>query len=558
MTYVITQGCCNDASCISVCPVQCIRPRPGDPDFTTAEQLYIDPATCIDCAACMDECPVNAIEADYDLPAHLGEYLAINEEYFEDNPITDTSPVAAIRHKLPADRPELRVAVVGTGPAACYAIGELSATAGVAVSVFERLPTPFGLLRSGVAPDHASTKLIGEQFRGILARKSVTCFFNVEVGRDISVDELLEHHHAVIWAGGAAGDKTLGIEGEDLPGSHSAREFVAWYNGHPDHATDQFDLSGERVVVLGNGNVALDVARALTRPVAVFERSDMADHAIAALRGSQVTEVVVAARRGPGQVASTTAELLALTQLEGVDLVARPEEVDADPTPHADTAGAVAIAARKNAILTTASRRTPNDTNRRIAMRFLMIPRSINGTDRVESITFDRAEITAGDDGLPVVRATGEEETIETGLVLRAIGYRSTPVAGLPYSDLTGTIPHQGGRVLDPEAGATMTGVYCTGWVKRGASGVIGTNKADSVETVVSLIEDFAAGQLRDPAGDAETLKALVAERSPDHLDNAGWLRINQAERSAGSAEKRPRVKFVSVEQMLAASRTTG
>jgi ferredoxin--NADP+ reductase len=228
MTYVITQGCCNDAACVPVCPVQCIRPRPGDPDFTTAEQLYIDPQTCIDCGACFDACPVDAISADDALPDHLADYLRINADYFDGLPVEPSPVPTATRRELPRDRGVLRVAVVGSGPSACYAVAELSQLKGVEVSVFDRLPTPYGLVRYGVAPDHPETRLVGDHFRTELSRTSVTCYFNVEIGRDLSVAELADHHHAVLWAAGANDDRRLDIPGEHLAGSHSARELVAW------------------------------------------------------------------------------------------------------------------------------------------------------------------------------------------------------------------------------------------------------------------------------------------------------------------------------------------
>ncbi len=551
MTFVITQGCCNDGSCITVCPVQCIRPRPGDPDFTTAEQLYIDPASCIDCGACLDECPVDAVHGDYDLPDHLSDYLDINADYFATNPIEEDYPPAEPRRKLPEEHPALRVAIVGSGPAACYAAGELSEIKGVEVSVFDRLPTPFGLVRSGVAPDHPDTKLMGEQFRATLSRTSVTCFFNVEVGRDISIAEIAEHHHAVLWAAGASDDRRLGIPGEDLPGSHSAREFVAWYNGHPDAATDEFDLSGERVVVIGNGNVALDVARALTRPVDAFAVTDMADHAIEALGRSAVRDVVVAARRGPEHAAYTLPEALALSRLDGVDLIARPDEVGA-----AEPVSASALAARKLGIAREAAAATPG-SDRSITLRFMLTPLSVNGTDRAESVTFARNRVV-DTGGVISVQPTDETETIDATLVLRAVGYRGHAVEGLPFDADTGTIPNAAGRVLDSTGGLHLAGLYCAGWIKRGATGVIGTNKIDSVETVEALLADLAAGSLPEPAKDAAALTALVTERRPDVVDNAAWLRINVAEKAAGKAMRRPRVKFVSIDDMLIPARTVG
>lgn len=532
MTYVITQGCCNDGSCIAVCPVQCIRPRPGDPDFTTVEQLYIDPVSCIDCGACLAECPVDAVEADYSLPAELSEYLDINAAYFLDHPITDTQPGPEVRRRLPADRAPLRVAVVGSGPAACYLVDEISQVRGAAVSVFERLPVPFGLARAGVAPDHPSTKLISERFRTVLSRANVECFFNVEVGRDIAIEDLLRHHHAVVIAAGAASDRRLDLPGEDLAGSFAAREFVGWYNGHPDHAQDEFDIAGERVVVIGNGNVALDVARALARPAEHFATTDMADHAIEALASSGVREVVVASRRGPANASYSTGELRALARLEGVDLLVEAEELaDSDQTP-----------ALRHEVLQAAAEREPVEGNRRIILRFGLMPDSFvdDGQGRVAGMAFHRP------DGTP--------EVISTGLVLRAVGYRGLPFGGLPFDEAAGTVRHQLGRVVDPVTDSKLPGLYCTGWIKRGPSGGIGTNKVDSAETVLALWEDYLAGDLADPAEPAESLGVYVSEHQPAVVDKQAWLRIDAAERARGKAGSRPRAAFVSVEEMLRAS----
>ncbi|MBQ0850747.1 FAD-dependent oxidoreductase [Streptomyces sp. BH-SS-21] len=540
MTFVINQGCCKDSSCIPVCPVQCIRPRPGDPDFTTAEQLYIDPATCIDCGACMDECPVNAIDSEFDLSEESADYLDINAEYFAANPIAESLPPDLVYRKLPAGRAELSVAIVGSGPAACYAAGELSDIKGVTVSMFERLPTPFGLVRAGVAPDHPRTKQIANRFGSVLARPGVHCFFNTEVGRDISIDELLEHHHAVLWAGGADDDRRLGIPGEELPGCFSAREFVAWYNGHPDFTGHRFDLTGRRAVVLGNGNVALDAARVLARPVGALEPTDIAPHAVELLGASRIEDVVVAARRGPEHAAYSTGELLALDSTEGVALRAVPGEADS-LAGRTDRQAAVVQAA----VVRAAGRESggADGGERTITLRYGLTPVSVNGDGAVESVTFRRAD--------------GSTETIETSFVLRAVGYRGRSVAGLPFDDVTGTLPHRSGAVYDPESGMPVVGVYCAGWIKRGANGMIGSNRTDSAETVEALLDDLAGGRLTDPVHDVEHLAQLVSERNPDVVDKHAWTRIDQAERRLGREAGRARVKLVSVAELLAASRVT-
>lgn len=529
MTFVITQGCCNDASCVTVCPVQCIRPRPGDPDFQSTEQLYIDPATCIDCGACLDECPVDAVYTEWDLPEELSEYLTLNADYFVTNPLIGVGPPTFTRRVLPERRPELSVAVVGSGPAACYAAGALSDIAGVTVSMIERLPTPYGLVRAGVAPDHPNTKKIGERFAGVLGRPNVQCFLNVEVGRDISIDELLETHHAVLWAGGASDDRRLGIPGEDLPGCHSAREFVSWYNGHPEHAEEAFDLTGERVVVIGNGNVALDVARTLLRPAEVFRTTEMADHAIEALTASRVNEVVITARRGPEHAACSLGELMDLERLAELTVLASadevPEHTAADP---------------RYAVVRRAAERS--ESGGRVArLRFGLEPVSIDGDGRVESVTFRSAD--------------GTTERIAASLVLRAIGYRGTPVAGLPFDELTATLPNENGKVVDPATGDDVPGVYCSGWIKRGPRGIIGTNKQDAEETIDRLLHDFSAERLPDPAHSHKQLAEMLAERCPDLVDKAAWTRIDVEEKRRGRAESRPRKKLITVAELLAASR---
>jgi ferredoxin--NADP+ reductase len=535
MTHVVTHDCCNDGSCITVCPVQCIRPRPGDPDYATAEQLYVDPDSCIDCGACVDACPVGAVQADYLLAPELGHLLEFNAEYFVENPITDNMPEPEVIRQLPAGREPLRVAVIGSGPAACYLADDISKIRDASVSVFERLPVPFGLARTGVAPDHPSTKRIGERFREVLLRSNVHCFFNVEVGTHVSVDELLRYHHAVVIATGATGDGRIQIPGKELPGSYSAREFVGWYNGNPDHADDHYDLGTERAVIIGNGNVALDVARVLARDPEHFATTDMADHALEALRRSGIREIVVAARRGPEHAAYSTGELRALAAIEGVDLLAHAEEL----------AGSEETSRWRHDILQAASQRTHAPGNRRIILRYGLTPTSIedDGSGRVGSITFRKAD--------------GSAETLHTGLVLRAAGYRGLPFCDLPYDESRGTVANQQGRIVDPAAETVLRGLYCSGWIKRGPSGGIGTNKVDSAETVQMLWSDFLASELSEPEGELSQLAACLAQRQPAAVDKDAWLRIDAAERAKGEAAARPRVAFVRVSDMLAATHVT-
>ncbi|UFS98555.1 FAD-dependent oxidoreductase [Nocardia huaxiensis] len=547
MAYVITQRCCNDASCVSECPVDCIRPTPEQPEFATAEMLYIDPDTCIDCGACADACPVGAIFPEDELSASLARFRDLNADYFRWRPLAaDTAPVPPPT-PLPIGQGPLRVAIVGAGPAACYAAQDLLAR-GALVDIFDRLPTPWGLVRGGVAPDHAHTKTVTEAFRPLLRHPNVRFHLNVEVGRHISHDELIEHRHAVLYAVGASSDRRLGVPGEDLPGSHSATEFVAWYNGHPDYADRAFDLSGERAVIVGNGNVALDIARVLTTDPDLLASTDIADHALDALRQSRIREVVLLGRRGPAQAAYTTPEFLALGHLPGVEVVIDESEVELDPAsaallddPQADPSSRWKVSAARE----YAARPAESGT-KRIVFRYLASPLEIRGADRVEAIDIVRNDLARVGDELSA-RATDSTEVLATGLVLRSIGYRGEPLRGLPFDHDRGVVPNDRGRVA--------AGVYVAGWIKRGPRGVIGTNRFDAAETVEVLAADFLAGELTEPAHDHDALTALVASRRPEVVDRAGWAAIDEAERAAGKVVSRPRVKLTSVDALVRAAR---
>lgn len=556
MAYVITQTCCNDASCVAVCPVNCIHPTPEEREFASTEMLHIDPQACIDCGACADACPVEAIFPEDTLTPEQARFTELNAAYYTAHPTPDGWIPLTPTPAPPRDRGTLRVAVVGAGPSACYAAQELLERSDVEVEMFDRLPTPFGLVRAGVAPDHPGTKAVTESFERSFRRDAFGLHLDVEIGRDLSHAELLDHHHAVIYAVGASTDRRLGIPGEDLPGSHAATEFVAWYNGHPDYADRTFDLSGERAVIIGNGNVALDVARALVMDPEIFARTDMADHAVEALRNSNIREAVVVGRRGPAQAAYTNPELLALGQLRGIDVIVDPTEAELDPASRAllDDPEAEPRITLKVEQAQGFARRTPTEGNKRIVLRYLASPVEIGGDGKVESITLERNELVDVDGRLEA-RPTGERETLETGLVLRSIGYRGTPVADLPFDERRGVIPNEEGRVVDPQTGAALTGVYTAGWIKRGPSGVIGTNKQCSAQTVECLIDDFVAGRLATPAEDREKLATLVAERRPGFVDYSGWQKIDKQERARGAAAGRSRQKFVSVAEMLEASR---
>ncbi|GCE43874.1 Ferredoxin / Ferredoxin--NADP(+) reductase, actinobacterial (eukaryote-like) type [Rhodococcus wratislaviensis] len=526
MAYVVTQNCCNDATCVAVCPVDCIHPTPAEREYTRTEMLYIDPGTCIDCGACSDVCPVDAIVPGDATAPDIDRYRDINAEYFQRNP--RSAPPGAHVQPLPlalattgvTHPPALRVAIVGSGPSAFYAAEELLARRDITaeVTMFERLPVAGGLVRFGVAPDHWHTKTVDQVFDRTARRDGFTFHLGVEVGRDVTIDEVLAHHHAVIHASGASGDRRLGIPGEDLPGSYAAREFVAWYNGHPDHAERTFDLSASRAVVVGNGNVALDVARILVSDVDTLRRTDIADHALAALADSRVEEVLVLGRRGPEHAACTTPELLALGSLPGIDVL-----VDGPVTAGPD-------APAKLRILADYSRRKATPGNKRIVLCFGTSPREVLGAGRAESLL-----VAHGDTA----------DRIECGLILRAVGYRGLPIDGLPFDEATGTVANAAGRVTLPGTGETVRGHYVAGWIKRGATGVIGTNRYCAAETVEALLADHRAGLLAAPTAAAADLAALVRERRPDALGGADWRAIDRFERERGREEGRPRIKIV-------------
>ncbi|GAB2720723.1 FAD-dependent oxidoreductase [Nocardia thraciensis] len=554
MAYVITQRCCNDASCVPECPVDCIRPTPEQPEFATTEQLYIDPDTCIDCGACVDACPVEAIFSEDDLTASLARFRDINATYFERHPLESNFDPLVTPSRPPKELGTLRVAIVGAGPAACYAADELLRRADVEVEMFDRLPTPWGLVRAGVAPDHPGTKTVSSMFESAFRRETLQYHLNVEVGNHISHDELLAHHHAVIYAVGASTDRQLGVPGEDLPGSHSATEFVAWYNGHPDYADRGFDLSGERAVVVGNGNVALDVARVLTLDPDELAKTDIADYALDALRNSKIREVVVLGRRGPLQAAYSSPEFLALGYLKGVDVIVDPADLELDPESRAllDDPEVEPSLQLKYQLAQEYAAKAPTPGNKRIVFRYLTSPTAVTGTDKAEGVEFAHNELVPENSRL-VARATDRTESLPASLVLRSIGYRGEPVAELPFDDRAGTVPNEHGRVV--AEGAHLPGVYVSGWIKRGPRGVIGSNRVDAQETVERLIDDFTAGKLAAPQGDRAALKALLAQRQPDLVDREGWKAIDTAERSAGKSGGRPRVKFTTRDDLLKAAR---
>lgn len=552
MAYVITQRCCNDASCVVECPVDCIRPRPEDPGFATAEMLHIDPQTCIDCGACVEACPVDAIYAEDELPTRLARYAEINAAYFDSNPLETTLTAIESPQRIPTAPEPLRVAIVGTGPAACYAAENLLSRGAVEIDMFDRLPAPWGLARYGVAPDHSETRGVTEMFASAFKRDAVRFHLNVEVGKDISHTELLQHCHAVIYAVGASDNRRLEVPGEDITGCWSATEFVAWYNGHPDYADYTFDLSAHRAVIVGNGNVALDVARILTTDPDLLATTDIADHALKALRHSNIREVVLLGRRTLADAAFSGPEFLALGHLPDTAIVVDPADIDehvraAIEDPDTDPA----LRLKLTLAAEYADRKQHGD--KRIVFRFLTSPTAVVGDSHVTGIGCVRNEIRHTPTGQRVV-PTSDFDSISTPLVLRAIGYRGTPMPDIPFDETAGVIPNDHGRVLGP-SGSPIPATYVTGWVKRGPRGVIGSNRRDAQDTVDALVDDLAAGRLQAPSQDRDALSALLIQRCPDLIDRAGWSAIDQAERAAGASSGRVRAKFTHINAMIEAAR---
>ncbi|MFC7911001.1 FAD-dependent oxidoreductase [Streptomyces nigra] len=527
MPYVVTRSCCADASCVLACPVNCIHPAPGEPGFGTAEMLYVDPRTCVDCGACTTACPVDALKPHTKLGEGELPFLQLNADYYKRNPHTDRSPMYVVPRRRELPTGELSVAVVGAGPAGMFAADELLRHPGVRVTVHDRLPTPYGLARAGVAPDHQDTKQVTQLFRTIESQPGFRYRLGVELGTDLTHTDLLREHHAVIYAVGASTGRRLGIEGEDLRGSVSATDFVGWYNGHPDRVHDDHPLDTERAVVVGNGNVALDIARILTADPDALARTDISDRALAALRTSDVREVVLLARRGPAQSAFTVPELLALSALKDVDVLVEgwPEGLDPDTSD-------------KTRLLADLAARTPAEGRRRIVLRFLTSPLRITGDTSVRALEITPTELYTDDDGTVRARPADGTQVLQTGLVLRSVGYRARPVPGLPFDEASATVPHEAGRV-EP-------GVYVAGWIKRGPTGFIGTNKSCAQETVESLLDDFAAGRL---SGAERTVRTTTQA-----LDLDAWRAIDRAEREAGKAQGRPRVKFTDTESLRRAA----
>ena len=463
----------------------------------------------------------------------------------------------------------VRVAIVGAGPSGFYAAEHIlkDAETFAQVDLFDRLPTPYGLVRGGVAPDHPKIKSVTRVYERTAAREGFRFFGNVKVGQDIEVEDLERLYHAIVYTFGCETDRRLGIPGEELPGSHAATAFVGWYNAHPDFADREFDLSAERVVVIGNGNVAADVARMLALPRAELDTTDTADHAIEPLARAGVREIVVLGRRGPAQAAFTNPEVRELGEMTIADVIVDPGDMELDPVSRefVDSDDCDPTNRRNVEIFTEFSTREPEGKPKRIALRFLRSPVEIKGDGKVESIVLGVNELYRDESGGIRARDTGEREEIKCGLVLRSIGYAGESLEGLPFDERRATIANERGRVVDADSGEQVEGLYVTGWIKRGPSGVIGTNKKDAQETVDAIFEDLEAGKIPEPSADPGTpgseaeevagIDVLLAERQPDAVSFQGWQAIDEAEKSAGEPQGRPRVKFCSIAEMVEAAR---
>lgn len=443
----------------------------------------------------------------------------------------------------------LRVAIVGSGPSGFYAADALlRADVHVVIDIFDRLATPYGLVRHGVAPDHQKIKNVIKVYEGIASQSNVSFYGNITIGRDVTIDELREYYDAVILAVGAETDRRLGIPGEDLPGSHTATEFVAWYNGHPDYFDREFDLSAESAVVIGQGNVAVDVCRILSKTVEELKETDIAQHALDALSKSNIKNVYMVGRRGPVQAKFTLLEIKEMGRLEDCDPIVVAEDLEYDDASRAELEDPGNKSQQKVvSVLEEFGKRAPEGKTRKLHILFRRSPKEIRGTERVESIVLERNTLQGEPFKIRAV-GTGETEEIPCGLVFRSVGYRGIAVPGVPFDENAGVIPNADGRVKDGDA--PVPGLYVVGWIKRGPSGVIGTNKPDSQATVASLLEDARTLQ-PCPNRKTETLLNTLHERGVRVITFGDWKRVDAHEIERGQAVGKPREKLTSVQSIL-------
>jgi ferredoxin--NADP+ reductase len=463
----------------------------------------------------------------------------------EDTPVT--------QHLGTADRP-VRVAIVGAGPSGFYTAEALlkNKERHFQIDLFNRFPTPFGLVREGVAPDHQDIKAVTRIYDRILGNPHVRYFGNVTFGVDLLHEDLCALYDQVVYCVGAPADRKMGIPGEDLTGSFAATAFVGWYNGNPDYCNQRFDLSHQTVVVVGNGNVAMDVTRILMKDPDELARTDISEHALAALRTSKVREVLMLGRRGPAQAAFTTPELKEFGELSGVAVVIDPADLELDEHSAAGL-GNDKTAMRNLDLMRAYSDRDVSGATRRIVMRFLTSPVEIIGQNgQVTALRVERNRLVMDSNGGLRAKGTGHFEIIQTGLVLRSVGYRGVPLTGVPFDEVAFTIPNVAGRVIHGVSSESVPREYVVGWAKRGPSGVIGTNKADAVSTVAAMLEDLESlrGVARDDHDPAK-IEWLLRDRNVAFVTRDDWLTLDAYETSCGAERGCPRVKLTSVGEML-------
>ena len=449
-----------------------------------------------------------------------------------------------------------KIAVIGSGPAGFYAAGELFRQKSweIKVDMFDRLPTPFGLVRGGVAPDHQKIKSVTKIYTRIAENENFRFFGNVEFGRDIFQFDLLEHYDGVIYSVGSPADRSLGIPGEDLSGSHSATEFVAWYNGHPDFRDHKFDLSVKHAFVIGMGNVALDVARILAKTADELAKTDIADYALKELRKSQLENIWLVGRRGPLQAAFSPAELREFLELPDADVLVEADALELDAESQQILETLASNDTKKNIeILKQISARDASGKKRRVRFLFLASPVEISGNDKVEKISMVRNQLVKQEDGSLRPQATENKIEEEAGLIFRSIGYHGKPLTDLPFDKKSGTIPNECGQVKDTENGNVLRNrEYVAGWIKRGPNGVIGTNKQDAVETVHRMLETFLNEKMEAGKNDVNPdIVSLLENRKVDFFSFADWLLLDAHETEAGQKLGRPRTKLTSVAEML-------